>query len=185
MGQLLPLEAAVLFSLLFFYALFQGLLEHFKIQFLHESGIMIMLSVGVSALLKYSASGLTFTFSDEQLFYVVLPPIIFSAGFNMKKRMFFQNLPYIAMFGLVGTLLHFMTMVAVMWLFNQKGLFSYSPSGVPFRLEMKEIAMFAGIICSSDVVAPLTLIDNQKHPKLFSIVFGEGIVNDAMSIILF
>lgn len=54
-----------------------------------------------------------------------------------------------------------------------------------FKLELKEIAMFAGIICSSDVVAPLTLIDNNKYPKVFSIVFGEGIVNDAMSIILF
>ena len=45
--------------------------------------------------------------------------------------------------------------------------------------------MFAGIICSSDVVAPLTLINKDKFPKVFSIVFGEGIVNDAMSIILF
>jgi len=38
---------------------------------------------------------------------------------------------------------------------------------------------------SSDVIAAVSLIDKKTKPKLFSVVFGEGIVNDAVSIILF
>lgn len=41
------------------------------------------------------------------------------------------------------------------------------------------------LLCSSDVVAAISLISYEKQPKLFSLVFGEGITNDAVSIILF
>lgn len=41
------------------------------------------------------------------------------------------------------------------------------------------------LLCSSDVVAAISLISFEKQPKLFSLVFGEGITNDAVGIILF
>ncbi len=41
------------------------------------------------------------------------------------------------------------------------------------------------LLCSSDVVAAISLINFDKQPKLFSLVFGEGITNDAVGIILF
>ena len=41
------------------------------------------------------------------------------------------------------------------------------------------------LLCSSDVVAAVSLLSYDQQPKLFSIVFGEGIINDAVSIILF
>ena len=40
-------------------------------------------------------------------------------------------------------------------------------------------------MCSSDVVAAISLINSAEQPKLFSVVFGEGVTNDAVSIILF
>lgn len=45
--------------------------------------------------------------------------------------------------------------------------------------------LFSATICATDSVAALTLLDSDKYPKLFSVVFGEGMVNDAVSIILF
>lgn len=45
--------------------------------------------------------------------------------------------------------------------------------------------IFSATICASDSVAALTMIKPEKYPKLFSVVFGEGMVNDAVSIILF
>ena len=41
------------------------------------------------------------------------------------------------------------------------------------------------LMCSSDVVAAVSLINSTEQPKLFSVVFGEGVTNDAVSIILF
>lgn len=40
-------------------------------------------------------------------------------------------------------------------------------------------------MCSSDVVAAVSIVDYTKQPKLFSCCFGEGCVNDIVSIILF
>lgn len=45
--------------------------------------------------------------------------------------------------------------------------------------------LMCSLLCSSDVVAAISLISYEKQPSLFSIVFGEGITNDAVSIILF
>jgi len=41
------------------------------------------------------------------------------------------------------------------------------------------------LLCSSDVIAAVSIISYDNEPSLFSIVFGEGITNDAVSIIMF
>ena len=48
-----------------------------------------------------------------------------------------------------------------------------------------EVMIMSALLCSSDVIAAISLISPEKQPKLFSLVFGEGITNDAVSIILF
>ena len=45
--------------------------------------------------------------------------------------------------------------------------------------------IFSATICATDSVAALTMIKADKYPKLFSVVFGEGMVNDAVAIIIF
>lgn len=45
--------------------------------------------------------------------------------------------------------------------------------------------LLSATLCASDAVAALTMIDKQKHEKIYSILFGEGLVNDAVAIILF
>ena len=45
--------------------------------------------------------------------------------------------------------------------------------------------LMCSLLCSSDVVAAISLVSFSKQPDLYSIVFGEGITNDAVSIILF
>jgi NhaP-type Na+/H+ or K+/H+ antiporter len=47
------------------------------------------------------------------------------------------------------------------------------------------ILMFTSLLCSSDVVAAVSCIDFNASPKLFSCVFGEGVFNDIVSIVLF
>jgi len=45
--------------------------------------------------------------------------------------------------------------------------------------------LFTSLLCSSDVVAAVSIISYKEQPKLFSCIFGEGIFNDSVSIILF
>lgn len=55
----------------------------------------------------------------------------------------------------------------------------------PFELSIMEILLMCSLLCCSDVVAAVAVIKYEDQPKLFSLVFGEGITNDAVCIILF
>ena len=52
-------------------------------------------------------------------------------------------------------------------------------------LSHMEVFLMCSLLCSSDVIAAISMVSPKEQPKLFSLVFGEGIVNDAVSIILF
>ena len=52
-------------------------------------------------------------------------------------------------------------------------------------IEMFEILSICSLLCSSDVIAAISMINYNDQPKLFSIVYGEGVFNDIVSIILF
>lgn len=41
------------------------------------------------------------------------------------------------------------------------------------------------LLCSSDVVAAVSIVSYEEQPKLYSCIFGEGVFNDIVSIILF
>ena len=45
--------------------------------------------------------------------------------------------------------------------------------------------LMCSLLVCTDVVAAVSIIKYEEQPKLFSLVFGEGITNDAVCIILF
>jgi predicted Zn-dependent protease len=58
-------------------------------------------------------------------------------------------------------------------------------SGAVINFSLKEILLFASVISATDTVAALTFVKEDTHPKLFSILFGEGVLNDAVCIVLY
>ena len=55
----------------------------------------------------------------------------------------------------------------------------------PFNLYNKLILLFASVIASTDTVDAITFIKEDQMPKLFSFSFGDGVLNDAVCIVLF
>ena len=41
------------------------------------------------------------------------------------------------------------------------------------------------LLCSTDVIAAVSIVKYSDKPKLYSIIFGEGVINDAVVIIIF
>ena len=52
-------------------------------------------------------------------------------------------------------------------------------------LEEYNSLSFAAVISATDAVPALTFIHEDSEPKLFSILFGEGVVNDAVCIVIY
>ncbi|CDW89237.1 sodium hydrogen exchanger [Stylonychia lemnae] len=53
------------------------------------------------------------------------------------------------------------------------------------RLSNVECIVLAAVLCATDTVAALTILKEKDFPQLNAILFGEGIVNDAVSILIF
>ncbi len=112
--------------------------------------------------------------------------MIFAGGYNLKKQNFGKNFKYILLFGLLGTITAFGVIFGLTYLINQWSWIVPQREGAHSEhFETGLIVKYSATISATDSVAALTLIDSSQFPKLFSIIFGEGMVNDAVAIILF
>ncbi|KAB1997203.1 hypothetical protein ES319_D12G009300v1 [Gossypium barbadense] len=116
-------------------------------------------------------------FNEELFFIYLLPPIIFNAGFQVKKKQFFRNFAMIILFGAVGTLISFVIVsIGTMQLFKKLDI---------GFLDIGDYLAIGAIFSATDSVCTLQVLNQDETPLLYSIVFGEGVVNDATSIVLF
>ena len=184
LSSTLSYKGVVAIIILIFYTIAAPIFQKFNFHYLHESGICMIVGTIIALISKYvgnlndSLSNFV-TFDGEMFFNFVLPPIIFSAGYNLKKRAFFKYFFYIITFGIFGTVISFLIVSGLIYFSNNWTFFK------PFNLDSKLILLFSSVIASTDTVAAMTFIKEDEMPKLFSILFGEGVLNDAVCIVLY
>jgi len=52
-------------------------------------------------------------------------------------------------------------------------------------MEVTEVMVVSSLLVSTDIVAAISIVKYEQQPRLFSIILGEGFVNDVVVIILF
>lgn len=119
------LASIVIVALLIIYVVAGTYMEHRHCPFGHETGIAIILGFLIS-MTAYLVGKEEFvdgwSFSGDIFFYLCLPPIIFTSGFNMRRKRFFENIGYISLFGLLGTVITFLLFTLLTWGFIQTGM---------------------------------------------------------------
>jgi NhaP-type Na+/H+ or K+/H+ antiporter len=65
--------------------------KHGYTPWMHESSVAATLGLILGGAIKYY-SGEAIQFDSDTFFYLVLPPIIFSAGISLDKESFFNNI---------------------------------------------------------------------------------------------
>ncbi|KAG6646182.1 hypothetical protein CIPAW_08G175600 [Carya illinoinensis] len=134
------------------------------------TGVVILLASG-------GRSSHLLVFSEDLFFIYLLPPIIFNAGFQVKKKQFFVNFTTITLFGAVGTLISCgIISLGVTQFFNKLDIGS---------LDIGDYLAIGAIFAATDSVCTLQVLNQDETPLLYSLVFGEGVVNDATSVVLF
>lgn len=120
------------------------------------------------------------SFSENFFFMVLLPPIMFNSGYQLKRELFFRHLKPIISFAVVGTALSGITTGLVL-----HGISSMGWTG-EVQANLFELLAFGSLITATDTVSVLGVLNaKQVNPHLFSLVFGESAFNDAVAIVMF
>ncbi|XP_062854224.1 sodium/hydrogen exchanger 7 [Trichomycterus rosablanca] len=122
------------------------------------------------------------TFDPEVFFNILLPPIIFHAGYSLKKRHFFRNLGSIITYAFLGTAISCFVignlMYGVVKLMQMVGQLTD-------KFYYTDCLFFGAIISATDPVTVLAIF-NELHADvdLYALLFGESVMNDAVAIVL-
>ncbi|CAG5862022.1 unnamed protein product [Menidia menidia] len=122
------------------------------------------------------------TFDPEVFFNILLPPIIFHAGYSLKKRHFFRNLGSIITYAFLGTAISCFAignlMYGVVKLMQMVGQLTD-------KFYYTDCLFFGAIISATDPVTVLAIFNElYVDGDLYALLFGESVMNDAVAIVL-
>ena len=159
--------------------------KRFKVYSLPESAgaLLVGVLVGGMARLTVGAQNLDlFEFQPEVFFFFLLPPIMFEAGYSLDRKGFVANIGAIILYAFFGTIVSTFTVGYLCFYAAKIGLVNIDSENP------MEALIFGALISAVDPVATLSIMGNEElhvDPLLYSLVFGESVLNDAIAISLF
>ncbi|KPV72081.1 uncharacterized protein RHOBADRAFT_18617 [Rhodotorula graminis WP1] len=153
-----------------------------RIRSIHETIIAMFSGMLVGAIVRIAPGHVVrdmIAFKPTILLNVLLPPIILNSGYQLKQDNFFRNFAVILSFAFAGTFISAVALGVIVYLYSLLGLESLS-------LTIVECLLFGSTLSATDPVTILAIF-NALHvdPKLYSVIFGESILNDAVAIVMF
>ncbi|KAI0632991.1 sodium/hydrogen exchanger [Trametes polyzona] len=119
------------------------------------------------------------TFRHTLFFNLLLPPIILASGYELKQENFFRNFGSILVFAFFGTFISAVGVGVIVFIWSSLGLESLG-------FTLIECLTFGSTLSATDPVTILAIFNQYKvDPKLYTIIFGESLLNDAVSIVMY
>lgn len=144
-----------------------------------ESCLLILLGLVLGGIVLAVAKKAEYQLEPGTFFLFLLPPIVLDSGYFMPSRLFFDNLGAILTYAVVGTLWNAFTTGTALWGLQQAGL-------VAPRVQagLLDFLLFGSLISAVDPVAVLAVFEEvHVNETLFIIVFGESLLNDAVTVV--
>eukprot|EP01137_Pigoraptor_chileana_P020836 Opistho-2@83731 len=174
----------VLIGLLTVTILTTWLFKRRRVRFIHESGLSMIYGIIIGIVLRYCAaepSGLQrlVTFRPEIFFYLLLPPIVFNAGYDLDSASFFGRFGPICLFAFVGTTISALVTGGITYAIVLSGL-----ENLP--LSLNDCLLLGSLLSATDTVTVLSVFSTGGvDAQLYALVFGESALNDAVAIALY
>ncbi|KAH7089321.1 sodium/hydrogen exchanger [Auriculariales sp. MPI-PUGE-AT-0066] len=153
-----------------------------RIRALHETVVSIFAGMFVGLLVRIGPASQIremLTFKYTLFFNLLLPPIILNSGFELRQDYFFRNFGAILTFAFIGTFISAIGIGVIVYVYGFLGLES-------LNLTLLEALTFGSALSATDPVTILAIFQQYKvDPTLYSIIFGESLLNDAVSIVLY
>lgn len=175
-------EILIMMLLLFVTILGVSLLKKYKFNLIGEAlfATIIGLIAGyILSLINSKKEINNITNAYVKFFMIILlPPIIFESGYNLKSYYFFKNFGTILIFAVFGTLLSVISIALLVFFLSYMNLISHST--------FQESFAFGSLISATDAVAVISAFKEINiDQSFFQILFGESCLNDAVSIVLY
>ncbi|PFH32431.1 Na+/H+ exchanger NHE3 [Besnoitia besnoiti] len=147
-----------------------------------------LLGLLVGAVLKFGLKvqgpilGSVLAMNEDVFFVMLLPPIIFEGGLSLSEGSL--SVPFMRNFGAIMWLACFCTILSFCWV----GAFMFFGGvlGLSMALTVRQAFAFGALISSTDPVSVLALFKDLHAKKIIhALVFGESLLNDAISIVLY
>lgn len=118
-------------------------------------------------------------FNYQYFFNLLLPPIILSSGYELHQANFFRNIGTILTFAFAGTFISAVVIGVLLWLYTAISLEGLNVTWI-------DAISVGATLSATDPVTILAIFNTFKvDPKLYTIIFGESILNDAVAIVIF
>ena len=146
-----------------------------------ESLLLIVLGLIIGAVLLDTDVYKDLKFTSNLFFLYLLPPIVLESGYFLKTVVFFDNLAIILLYAVIGTLWNTFSLGVSLYAVSAWGWVPGMES-----LSLVEALFFASLTAAVDPVAVLAVFEDMHvNEQLYILVFGESILNDAVSVVLY
>ncbi|XP_026837068.1 sodium/hydrogen exchanger 3 isoform X22 [Drosophila erecta] len=146
-----------------------------------ESCLLIVVGVVIGVVLYFCTDVAVSPLTPNTFFFYMLPPIILDAGYFMPNRLFFDNLGTILLMAVVGTIFNIATIGGSLYACGKMGI--YGESETP---GLMDVFLFASLISAVDPVAVLAVFEEiHVNEILYIVVFGESLLNDAVTVVMY
>ncbi|XP_056135382.1 sodium/hydrogen exchanger 5 [Lampris incognitus] len=146
-----------------------------------ESCMLILLGLVLGGVVLLANKKQLYQLEPVLFFLFLLPTIVADAGYFMPARLFFDNLGAILLYAVVGTLWNAFCTGFCLYGVKLLGV-------IDERVEagLMEFLLFGALISAVDPVAVLAVFEEvHVNETLFIIVFGESLLNDAVTVVLY